>query len=168
MTSAAAETRRIAELANRQLENGNRALRRIIAHANRHSAERIADVIDTLELYGNPNEDIEETAVGYYVADRLLAEGLAPAIYVINTGSKITAINSRTRAVIAEMSIEGSTLQEVHYLIEEGVDGFAHLNQDEPEPHGPYDGHSEIVRGPVADTAPEFLDCVTSFTVIDF
>lgn len=144
---------------------GNATLRAIISHANRHTPERIADTIDTLELHGNTDEPIEESAVGNYIADRLLAAGLAPAIYVINTGTTVLAVATRTGAIIATGDITGTTLQEVHHLIEEGADGFAHLDHDPAEPDGPYEGDPETVTvTAAADHDPEFFDCITTLT----
>jgi len=146
-----------------------RALDAIIAHANRHTPERLADVIDTLELYGAAEENLEDTAVGHYIADRMLSEGVAPAIYTIYMAPNITVINSRTRTVIATADTTG-TLSELHDLITEGTDGFD-LHRD-PEPWGPCDTaeHETLVTltGPIGPRDGRYFASITAMTIHDF
>lgn len=114
----------------------NTALDEIVAAANRRTPEDIARVIDVLDLRGTV-EDLEDTAVGNYIADRILARGLVPACYTILLGTEVSIVDPRGKRIIGEATITG-TLHDTDWLIGDDEPGFGHLHEseddDEPGP----------------------------------
>lgn len=143
-------------------------LRDIIADADQMEPRKVAGIIRDAQWHGEP-DNVDNTAVGNYIAEHLLLAGVAPAITVWLSYDRVMVLNTRTRAVIADRPLTG-TLLDTHLLIDEGATGFGDLHDPtevEPEPLGAADLAEIDATGPLddlftTDDDPEFFPYITA------
>lgn len=157
-----------------------RTLADIVADANRLSPEELADHIREFELHGTP-DDLEDTPAGNYVVHQALAAGLAPALYAIVMGDRLTLVNSRTRHVLGEVSITG-TLYDLECLVAEDRDGAQNpveyggfddlvIDPNDPElmilhpaDRADLEAETDPFGGFTTDDDPDFFHAITAMT----